>query len=170
MKVFQIDVAFQEVPNHISLIFSITGCPYQCDGCHSSHLWDAENGIPLTPEKFIKVLHSYKSLITCICFFGGEWKREKLIELLKIAKEEGLETCLYTGGDNVHESILTHLTFIKTGPWKEHLGGLDNKHTNQKFIDLRNGESLNHLFRDKRGHTYVDIKSGSNKRQDQLHQ
>ena len=43
-------------------------------------------------------------------------------------------------------AIIPQLTYLKTGRWKMELGGLDSPHTNQRFIDLRSGEVLNHLF------------------------
>ena len=71
--------------------------------------------------------------------------------MLGIVTQAGLKACLYTGLEReeleaVSDGILPYLTYLKTGRWQMELGGLDSPATNQKFIDLRTGEVLNHLF------------------------
>lgn len=139
-------VVFQEVPNEISLCFSITGCKVGCKGCHSTELWDDKNGLPLTNHQFIKWLKKYKGLISCVVFFGGEWAPSALIEKLIIAKNHGLKTCLYSGEKHVNIQITEHLHFLKTGAWHSKLGGLDSSTTNQVFRNVITGEKLNYLF------------------------
>jgi len=143
-------IVFQEVPNEISLCFSITGCKVGCKGCHSTELWDANYGIHLSNENFTYWLNKYQGLISCVVFFGGEWQPSALIEKLIIAKNLGLKTCLYSGEENGQQhidlSISQHLNFLKTGAWRAELGGLENSLTNQVFRNLNTGEKLNHLF------------------------
>jgi anaerobic ribonucleoside-triphosphate reductase activating protein len=139
-------VVFQEVPNEISLCFSITGCKVGCKGCHSTELWHEDNGMSLSNTSFTQWLKKYQGLISCVVFFGGEWQPEALIEKLLIAKNHGLKTCLYSGEKHVDINISQHLNFLKTGAWHETLGGLDSPTTNQVFRDVISGEKLNHLF------------------------
>ena len=143
-------IVFQEVPNEISLCFSITGCKIGCKGCHSIELWQAENGIALTNQSFMQWLKKYQGLISCVVFFGGEWQPNTLIEKLLIAKNLGLKTCLYSGEEagekHIDLRIIQHLNFLKTGPWKEALGGLESPITNQIFRNVITGEKLNYLF------------------------
>jgi len=139
-------VVFQEVPNEISLCFSITGCKVGCKGCHSTELWDDNNGFELTNLKFIQWLNKYKNLISCVVFFGGEWQANSLIEKLMIANNFGLKTCLYSGRDHLDINISQHLTYLKTGDWQAQLGGLESTKTNQVFRNMISGEKLNHLF------------------------
>ena len=141
-------IVFQEVPNEISLCFSITGCKVGCYGCHSTELWHEENGIPLTNESFMVWLKKYQGLISCVVFFGGEWQPDALIEKLLIAKEYGLKTCLYSGEKYIGINIYQQLNFLKTGAWVAALGGLTSTKTNQVFINTVTGEKLNHLFND----------------------
>lgn len=139
-------VVFQEVPNEISLCFSITGCKVGCKGCHSTELWHEDNGLSLTNTNFIHWLKKYQGLISCVVFFGGEWQPNALIDKLLIAKSHGLKTCLYSGEKHIDINISQHLNFLKTGAWQEALGGLDSPITNQVFRDVISGKKLNHLF------------------------
>ncbi|WP_286263499.1 anaerobic ribonucleoside-triphosphate reductase activating protein [Thalassotalea atypica] len=139
-------IVFQEVPGEISLCFSITGCDIGCNGCHSTELWKKENGTFLNEETFEYWLNKYQNLISCVVFFGGEWQPSQLISLLCIAQSRGLKTCLYTGRKYIDLSISHHLDFLKTGKWDAALGGLDSDTTNQVFMNVKTGETLNHLF------------------------
>ncbi len=139
-------VVFQEVPDEISLCFSITGCKVGCNGCHSTELWNKNYGSALTNKTFIHWLNKYRNLISCIVFFGGEWQSNALIEKLLIAKNFNLKTCLYSGEKYIDIKISQHLDFLKTGAWQAELGGLESVTTNQVFRDLTTGEKLNHLF------------------------
>lgn len=140
------NIVFQEVPDEVSLAFTISGCPVGCKGCHSSYSWNANQGTPLTTGYFQQRLQSYQGLISCVLFLGGEWQHDALVELLHIAQSAGLNTCLYTGLDQVSAKLKNRLTYLKTGRWLAELGGLDSPNTNQKFIDLRSGHCLNHRF------------------------
>ncbi|WP_339918031.1 anaerobic ribonucleoside-triphosphate reductase activating protein [Yeosuana marina] len=146
MNYYDFQVVFQEVPGEISLCFTICGCPIRCKGCHSSHLWNKENGELLTYKKFKQLLLQYDDLATCVVFMGGEWHEEELLEMLKIAKRHMYKTCLYTGQENVSRAIRNELNWIKTGKWVEELGGLSSKNTNQKFIDVKTNTIKNNLF------------------------
>lgn len=147
MRYYDRQVVFQEVPNEISLVYSITGCPLRCKGCHSPFTWGEHTGQELTELDFAEDLKKYDLLISCVLFYGGEWHEEQLIRLLSIAKNDfRLKTCLYTGQDFVSERITEQLTFLKTGCWVEQLGGLQSPTTNQVLMNVDSGENLNHYF------------------------
>lgn len=139
-------VCFQEVPGQVSLAYTVTGCPVGCKGCHSAETWAPGTGEPLTLEYYLGRLNDYQGLISCVLFLGGEWHPDTLTLYLREARQRHLNTCLYTGQESIPLSIQKHLTFLKTGPWIAHLGGLDSPSTNQRFQDLRNQQLLNHLF------------------------
>lgn len=141
-------ILFQEVPDEVSLGFTVMGCPLRCKGCHSKDTWSEEGGSPLTTATFTHYLLQYDGYISCVVFFGGEWKANKLIEMLDIAQEFKLKTCLYTGLNQVSEQIKKRLTFLKTGPWLRDLGGLNQVNTNQKFIEVASNRILNHKFQE----------------------
>ena len=146
MNYSDINIALQEVPGEISISFAITGCALKCEGCHSSYLWNKNNGTLLTEDLYLKTLDQYKNLASCILFMGGEWHEKELINYLKIAQTHNYTTCLYTGEEQISEKILNELTWIKTGPWKKELGGLDSPKTNQLFKEVKTNNKLNHLF------------------------
>jgi len=146
MRYLSHQIVFREIPNEISLSYLVTGCPLRCLGCHSADAWNATVGDELSKSKFFEHLEKYANWITCVLFLGGEWESEYLLSLLKIAHDVGLKTALYTGLDQIDINILSNLDYIKTGPYVRHLGGLSSSKTNQKLINLRTGEVLNHYF------------------------
>ena len=142
------DIVLQEVPNEISLCFTITGCPLACEGCHSEYTWDGSKGCVLSNELLEKLLDRYEDTISCVLFMGGEWEEAALIHKLQIARAYGLHTCLYTGltEEKVPTAIKQELTWLKAGPWIEALGGLSEATTNQRFIEVSTGRILNEMF------------------------
>ncbi|MEK6152912.1 anaerobic ribonucleoside-triphosphate reductase activating protein [Flavobacteriaceae bacterium 3-367] len=146
MHYYDFNVVLQEVPGELSLCFTISGCPLQCDGCHSPFLWKKGSGKKLTQQVYGAILEQYRGLASCVVFMGGEWHKKELIAHLKYAKTKGFKTCLYTGEENVDVRILEQLTWIKTGKWDKKYGGLDSKTTNQKFKNVKSNAILNHLF------------------------
>ena len=146
MNYFSEQIVWQEVPGEVSLAFTISGCPLACPGCHSAASWPATAGQLLTPEYLSSRLQQYQGLLTCVLFMGGEWLMDELLLLLRLARAARLKTCLYTGLDEVPESLKPWLTYAKTGPWRRELGGLEAPGTNQVFTDLRTGACLNHQF------------------------
>ncbi|MDV7188153.1 anaerobic ribonucleoside-triphosphate reductase activating protein [Lutibacter sp. TH_r2] len=147
MNYSDLTITMQEVPGEISICFSICGCKLNCKGCHSSYLWNMNNGKLLSEELYRKTLKKYKNLATCILFMGGEWHEKELINYLKIAQSQNFTTCLYSGELSISNSITQHLTWIKTGPWIEELGGLDSPKTNQQFREVKTNQLLNQLFK-----------------------
>lgn len=149
MRYYTKDVVFQEVPNEISLSYSICGCPLNCDGCSwKSGLTVNSEEKELTDIEFEIDLKKYKGLVSCVLFLGGEWEKDSLLDKLNIALKYGYKTCLYTGLEleNIDKNILSKLDYIKTGRYIKELGGLNNPNTNQKFIDLKRNTLLNNLF------------------------
>lgn len=128
----------------------IAGCPLRCAGCHSADSWNASRGTPLDPAGLSDLLAKYQHVISCVLFLGGEWHEEELIELLACCRQRGLKTALYTGQDDVADSIKKHLTFLKTGSWNKDLGGLNSPHTNQKLTELATGTIIK--FKAQGGH------------------
>ena len=140
------DVVWQEVPNEVSLAYTIAGCPLRCPGCHSTYTWNPQQGETLSPAYLQQRLADYAGLLSCVLFFGGEWQAAALLDCLHTARAAGLKTCLYTGLEEAPAALLPELTFVKTGAWRRERGGLDCPDTNQRFIRTADGAVLNHLF------------------------
>lgn len=144
MEFYQQMVTLSEVPDHISLCFSVKGCSLKCNECSWSDLTDYQ---VLTKENFINLLNHYNGYISCVCFLGGEWY-SSLVIYLEIAKARNLSTCLYTGLElkDVDTNILKLLDYVKTGKWIKELGGLRSLTTNQKFFDLKTNSDITYKF------------------------
>ena len=137
LKYSDASVVFQEVPGEISLAISVSGCPLKCKGCHSAHTRNPTLGEVLDKYTIDDLLEDNKH-ITCILFYGGEWAKAELIEMLEYIQLIGIKTCLYTGREEeeISYEIKDKLDYIKVGPYIEELGGLGSPTTNQKFIKL----------------------------------
>ncbi len=147
MRYKDINVVLQEVPNEIALSFTITGCKIRCDGCHSPYLWKTGTGSELSDDVLIDNLNKYKNVISCILFMGGEWE-EDFLHKVNVCKDNGFKVALYTGLslDEVSDAIIESLDYIKVGKWIKELGGLCNKETNQRLIDLSDNKIMNDHF------------------------
>lgn len=146
MRYTDLTITLQEIPNEISLAFSITGCPIKCSGCHSKHLWDMDNGELLSKDIFNSILKKYQNYITCVLFMGGEWYKSELITYLELVKSKNIKRALYTGQDNLSIDIKILLNYLKLGKYNRTLGGLGTKGTNQKLYNLDTNEIMNHYF------------------------
>ena len=145
MRYYGSDVVLADVPDEISLTFSIVGCRLNCSACFWQELRSAPT-YELDDELFTDTIQRYRGLVSCVLFYGGEWHPLELIRKLKLAHQLGFKTCLYTGLSRVKDSILKHLDYLKTGTYQEKLGGLSSPTTNQKFINVNSGEDLTAQF------------------------
>lgn len=148
LKFYNKQVVFQEVPNEISVSFSVAGCRLNCPGCSWKTAVLSMMEKELSDEYYCKVLKDYQGLASCVLFYGGEWESEDLIHKLQIAKQMGYKTCLYTGLnlEKVKPEIVSELNYIKVGPYIASLGGLNSPTTNQRLINLDTNEVLNHYM------------------------
>ena len=131
-------VTFSEVPLEVSLCINITGCPVHCPECHSKHLWE-DIGEELKPVVLSDLIAKNKG-ITCVTFMGGDNSPEDIYTLAEWVKNNTeLKVCWYSG-TKLKEDFSSHIKyfdFIKTGPYKKELGGLDSVTTNQRFYQVK---------------------------------
>lgn len=150
MKTSDISIAFQEVPDEISLCISFTGCRIACKDCHSKETWNPDCGESFNTSKLEELLNRYKDLISCVCFFGGEWSLLELKQYVCMAKKTGVKIALYTGikESDFNWELGEHFDYIKLGPFVSSLGGLKSMNTNQKFFKkTKNGwENITYKF------------------------
>jgi len=134
MKFHTMDVVFSELPDEISLVFSITGCTNNCRGCHSPHLQE-DIGTELTPTVIDELMNKYSDYITAVCFLGGD-KSTDVNNTLSYIKEhyKHLKIGLYSGNSSVSNMTKDLLDYVKVGCYIDELGGLDKKTTNQRMF------------------------------------
>lgn len=144
MKFFDTDIVFKEIPDEISLCFSMFGCPHKCVNCHWNTI-DKANLYDLNITIAQNIADKYKNKVSCILFLGGEWDIE-FIDVVKIFKNNGFKVALYTGldFDYVDVELIKILDYIKVGRYIDDLGGLESPITNQVLYKLDNMEVLNY--------------------------
>ena len=144
-------VTFSEVPDEISLCIEISNCPCHCKNCHSPYLAE-DIGEPL----IYKDTHNNRTVIncnplselieankgiTCVCLMGGDSNPEYINILGKTIKCHKLKSAWYSGKQELSKDInLEFFDFIKLGPYKEELGPLNSRTTNQRFYKVSGRE------------------------------
>lgn len=149
LKYIGYTIACQEVPDEVSIVFNISDCPYKCRGCHSQYLWEYVG--EYISEDIESVLSQYDGLATCVCMMGGDQNLPELKLLLEKCKSYGFKTCIYSGSNDVElfRDMYDLIDYLKIGEYKEELGGLDSKETNQRFYkknNLNEYEDITYLF------------------------
>lgn len=149
IKYLRKDAGFlTEVPDEISLVYSITGCQGTCDGCHSPML-RKDVGEELTFQEIKSDIEYYGKDITNICFFGGEWEGIDFINIIDFIKRNSdYKISLYSGLDTMIKEIEPYLDYYKIGPYIEKYGGLESKTTNQRMYKKYKNEwyNITHRF------------------------
>lgn len=134
------DVVFQEIPNEVSLVFTLKGCSNNCEGCHSPHLRETF-GNELNEESFSEILNKYQDEITCVLFMGDSYKND-VIRLLKLSQLNGLKTALYSGLNSIDSKLVEHLDYYKIGSYSIKHGGLNKFTTNQKLYKIEDDKLI----------------------------
>lgn len=137
LKYISTCIALQEVPDEISLIINVSGCPHHCEGCHSQYLWEY-TGRYLCDD-ILHLINKYREFVSCVCIMGGDYNIPELNYVMNCINGRGLKNCLYTGLNYIPVG-LEMLDYIKIGEYKKDLGGLDKLTTNQRFYKNVNGQ------------------------------
>lgn len=139
-------VTFSEVPDEISLCINISGCPFKCEGCHSSYLQE-DTGEPLDLFVLYDLIEKNKG-ISCVCFMGGE-----PFDILHLARKikhncYPLRAAWYTGYHEIPELIkksnciekYPYLDYIKIGSYDKKAGPLTSPTTNQRLYHVKSND------------------------------
>lgn len=146
LKYNDVRITFQEIPDEVSLTFSITGCPHNCDGCHSPEL-RTSHGIDLTIDNIIGEVKKHRRFITNILFLGGDHNKIELLNVIVMIRAlTGFKVSLYTGSDEIDLDFYNNVDYLKIGHYDKEKGPLTSKTTNQCLINTQTGEDLTHLF------------------------
>ena len=108
LKIASFDIVFQEIPGEVTLALNLSNCPCHCPGCHSKHLWE-DIGEELNEELLDGFIARYGSMITCVCFMGGDQAPEEVIRWAEYIKglsgEAGLKVAWYSGRPYLPECL-----------------------------------------------------------------
>lgn len=66
------------------------------------------------------------------------------MKVLSIIRKHGLKACLYSGSDSAEpfRRVIPLLDYLKIGSYRQDVGGLDHRETNQRFYRIENGKLL----------------------------
>lgn len=141
LKYVDAKVVFVEVPDEVTLAISISDCPCQCKGCHSSYLAQ-DIGTELTFNEVRKLIKK-NSGISCIALMGGDAEPDKVNTLASFITNHynSIKVAWYSGRQELSNSIdLFNFDYIKLGPYKEESGPLNSRTTNQRFYKVSGRE------------------------------
>lgn len=132
-------ITLNEVPDKVAFFIELGSCTQRCKGCHSKELWE-EVKEPTSLDALLKEAEeAIDKGANAIVLMGGTCNGLNIKELSTIlqALSDIAPTCLYSGSDNQKLNRFfaenTNITWIKTGSYKEELGGLSSPTTNQRF-------------------------------------
>lgn len=140
-------MVFADVPGKIMVAIYITGCPHKCPGCHSPELWKNKKGKMLNEAAIDRIYDKYKHGVDGILFMGDSRNRNDILELAKYirSKYSFYKIGWYSGFESLphgwRKSKISNFDYIKLGPYKQELGALNSKTTNQKFYKIIKNES-----------------------------
>lgn len=151
------DVVFSEIPDETTLAINLTNCPFRCEGCHTPELQHA-GGFQLTNVKLCSLIKKHEG-ITCVCLMGGDANPNGVLSLIETVKYhmpnkpewmKSLKYAWYSGSEKLprveHIDMYSSLDYIKLGPYKEELGGLDSPTTNQRLYEVHKGKPDKKVF------------------------
>ena len=148
LKYISTCVALQEVPDEISLIINVSGCPHKCEGCHSQYLWEYKGNYLL--DDLATIINERGQYVTCVCIMGGDYNITELNAALAYIQSRGYKTCVYLGCNYIPPNLID-VDYLKIGSFKKNLGGLDKLTTNQRFYKNVNGQykDITYVFQTK---------------------
>ena len=113
LKYLGYSIVFQEVPDEVSLVINVSGCPHKCEGCHSKYLWEYEGNYIL--DDLVGLIEKYKGLITCVCFMGGDSDPEWIATLAFRVRRDfpDLKIGWYSGRQHLPDNFpIQHFNYI----------------------------------------------------------
>ena len=144
IKYVEQSIVFEEIPDRVTLAFSISNCQNRCKGCHSAFL-RGDIGNILDKDIIVNEFNDTIKLCNCVLFLGEGNDIEGLIELSDFIRNKyGIETAIYSGRDKVEDKFFEHFDFVKVGSYQADKGGLNKKTTNQRLF--YKGEDITYKF------------------------
>ena len=132
-------VVFEEIPDKVSLALNITNCANNCPGCHSPEL-ALDMGQELTEDTIDRFINENAGA-NCFLFMGEGRDYKRLLELAMYIKDKYpyMAVGVYSGRDEVEDEYYKVFDYVKVGPYKEDLGPLNKRTTNQRLYKMVDG-------------------------------
>ena len=137
LKYTDTKVVFAEVPDEITLAINISGCPCNCENCHSPYL-AKDIGERLDFDSLNKIINDNIG-VTCISFMGGDASPNDVNSLAKFIRDKypELKIAWYSGRQELSKDInLQNFDYIKLGPYIKAKGPINCKTTNQVLLEI----------------------------------
>ena len=137
LKYTDTKVVFAEVPDEITLAINISGCPCNCENCHSPYL-AKDIGERLDFDSLNKIINDNIG-VTCISFMGGDANPNDVNSLAEFirAKYPELKVAWYSGRQELSKDInLQNFDYVKLGPYIKDKGPINCKTTNQVLLEI----------------------------------
>lgn len=104
----------------IRVVIFFQGCALRCKFCHNPDTWSLAGGQEYTPEELVKKIERFKTYFASsgggVTFSGGDPLRqpEFLLEVLKLCKSKGINTCIDTAGYGLgdYDEILKYTDLV----------------------------------------------------------
>ena len=137
-----VQLALSEIPSEISVAIPLAGCSHCCPNCHSPQYQNKNGGEFFGNHAYHYILDKYEHKASCILFFNGEYNSDLLIGCTQLAHFRGFKVALYSGYEleELDSRLVGMLDYIKCGSYKEELGGLSSRTTNQRLRKRVDGE------------------------------
>lgn len=137
-------IVFEEIPDRVTLAFSISNCQNRCKGCHSSFL-RCDIGNILNEDILVEKFHNDLKYCNCVLFLGEGNDLDSLIKLSKFIKNKyHIETAIYSGRNEVEKILFDIFDYVKVGSYQEDKGGLNKETTNQRLY--YHGQDITYKF------------------------
>ncbi|MBR4881563.1 MAG: pyruvate formate lyase-activating protein [Clostridia bacterium] len=139
----------------LRFVVFMQGCPLRCQYCHNPDTWKMDGGTAYSPEELIWQFRKNRAFYSHggITVTGGEplLQIDFLIEFFKLAKQQGIHTCIDTSGVTYREGdkkldelmkytdlVMLDLKHIKSDEHKK-LTGVNNEHilAFARYLDRR---------------------------------
>jgi pyruvate formate lyase activating enzyme len=104
----------------VRVVIFMQGCTLRCLYCHNPEMWEYREQTKYTRDELLSIILKYKNYFGengGVTFSGGEplSQPEFLIEILKLCKENNINTCLDTAGvgnSKYYEEILNYTDLV----------------------------------------------------------
>lgn len=138
--------------NGVAIEIYVAGCNKgkgYCDGCHSPHLWDEDQGRPMNEEFYenlIDYMQSKEWQFDNIVLLGGEAldnPKEEILDFVQQMKILDKPLWLYTHFElnEIDEEVKQSFDYIKTGRYDE--SKIDDDHTSYGVCLKTNNQKIN---------------------------